>query len=117
VNDQNSGYVRLRYTATGALAALVAVGAIAAAIALAASPHARPAPQPNASQQPFLSDIQRLVDNDTITASEGQVVDREIVAGKVDTDSLTASGFTQTQLQAVQQALTSTKRAIAQNAH
>ena len=38
MNDQNSRHARLRYTATGALAALAAVGAIAGTAALAANP-------------------------------------------------------------------------------
>jgi Spy/CpxP family protein refolding chaperone len=42
VNDQNGRYARLRRTAMGALAALLATGAIAAASALAANGHARP---------------------------------------------------------------------------
>jgi hypothetical protein len=135
VNDQNGRYARLRHTATGALAALAAVGAIAGTAALAAKPRANThrhaavangsttktptspvpgkthAPQPG-SNQPFLNAIQQLVDNGTITATEGQAVDREIRAGRVDTDTLTSSGFTQTQLQAVQQTLENAKRAM-----
>jgi hypothetical protein len=138
VNDQSN---RLRYTATGALAALVVVGAIAGTAALAAKPTTRTprqalvancnatknsapdgkgktgAPEPRANPQPFLDDIQRLVDNGTITPAEAQLVDREIVAGRVDTDSLTASGFTPAQLDAVQQALGNTKRGLASAAH
>ena len=141
MNDQSNRSARLRYTATGALAALVVVGAIPGTAALAAKPSAHGprraavancdttkaaapmvkdntgAPEPNANPQPFLDDIQRLVDNGAITAAEGQVVDREIEAGRVDTDSLTAAGFTQTQLQAVQQALGNTKRGLASAAH
>jgi hypothetical protein len=141
VNDQNGRYARLRYTATGALAALAAVGAIAGTVALAASPRTKrpshaaiancaaakmPAPagpgpgkgqaaQPGSSQ-PFLTDVQRLVARGTISATEGQVLDREIRAGGIDTQTLTSSGFTQAQLQAVQQTLGNTKRAMAQNA-
>jgi hypothetical protein len=141
VNDQTSRSARLRYTATGALAALAVVGAIAGTAALAAKPAAkashhaalmascgtaktpsaasnkRDAPQPSPNPQPFLNDIQQLVDSGTITPTEAQVVDREIVSGRIDTDSLTASGFTQTQLQAVQQALGNTKRGLASAAH
>jgi hypothetical protein len=129
VNDRHTRYTRLRYTATGALAALAAVGAIAGTVALAAKPHARAAvvsktptspgpdktgtPAPPASPQPFLNDIQQLVDTGTITATEGQAVDREIQAGGIDTDTLASSGFTQAQLQAVQQALGNTKRSMA----
>jgi hypothetical protein len=75
------------------------------------------ASEPPANPQPFLDDIQRLVDNGAITTAEGQVVDREIEAGRIDTDSLTAAGFTPDQLQAVQQALSSTKRGLASAAH
>ena len=113
MNDQNSRSARLRYTATGALAALAVVGAIAGANALAAKPPAkevtsppRPAtaatktpaspvpdktdaPQPGANPQSFLNAIQQLVDNGTITAAEGQAVDREIQQGRVDTQTLT----------------------------
>jgi hypothetical protein len=136
VNDQNGRYARLRYTATGALAALAAAGAIAGTVALAANPGAKAhghaavatagvtktpgspvpdkteAPQPAVNHEPFLKAIQQLVDDGTITATEGQAVDREILAGRVDTDTLASSGFTQTQLQAIQQALGNAKRAL-----
>jgi len=75
-----------------------------------------PAPLPSrppVDHQPFLDAIQQLVDNGTITAGEAEVVDREIVAGRVDTDTLASSGFTAAQLQAVQQALGNAKRALA----
>jgi hypothetical protein len=138
-NDQNGRYARLRDTATGAVAALAAVGAIAGTAALAAKPHTRshrdatvagsgatktptsPVPdktgarQPAVNHQPFLRAIQQLVNNGTITPTEGQAVDREIQSGRVDTDTLTSSGFTPTQVQAVQQALGNTKRALARN--
>ena len=141
MNDHDGRYARLRYTAAGALAALAVVGAIAGAAALAASPHARPdrrvvtancdstktpapsapdtaaAPHPSANPQRFLDDVQRLVDAGTITATQGQIVDREILAGRVDTDSLASSGFTPSQLEAVNQSLSSTKRALAEAAH
>jgi hypothetical protein len=151
VKDQNGRHMRLRHTATGALATLAAVSAIAGTAALAAKPRANAhghaamangratktgpdpyavapaepgktpgapvpgkghAPQPGSSQ-PFLDAIQQLVENGTITPTEGQAVDREILVGRVDTDRLAASGFTQTQLQAVQQALVNTKLALA----
>jgi hypothetical protein len=141
VKDQDRRSARLRYTATGALAAIVVVGAIAGTAALAAKPpvHAprhvvmancdatktpgskvpdkTGTPEPPANPQAFLNDIRSLVDNGTITASEGQTVDREIEAGRIDTDSLVSAGFTQAQLQAVQQALGSTKRGLAAAAH
>jgi hypothetical protein len=137
MDDHGSTSARLRYTATGALAALAAVGAIAGATALAAKPHASKrrsamvancsttkaptssapdktgAPQQPANPQAFLNDIRQLVDRGIITTSEAQTVDREILAGRIDTDSLAASGFTQGQLDAVQQALGNTKRALA----
>jgi polyhydroxyalkanoate synthesis regulator phasin len=136
VNDQNGRYARLRNTATGALATLAAVGAIVGTAALAANSHAKPdrqtavtnggatktamslvpdkthTPQPAVNHQPFLNAIQQLVDNGTITPTEGQAVDREILAGRVDTQALASSGFTPTQLQAVEQALSNTKRAL-----
>ncbi len=122
MNDQDARYARLRYTAMGALATLAVVGAIAGTAALASRSHAKTptspaptkthAPQPDSSQ-PFLNDVQRLVDDGTITAAEGRVVDGEIQAGRVDTQTLADSGFTQAQLQAVQDALSSTKRALA----
>jgi hypothetical protein len=138
VNDQNAKYARLRHTATGALAALAAVGAIAGTAALAAQPGAKkqshaavargsaikapacPVPgkthmsQPGSSQ-PFLTAVQRLVSDGTITTAEGQAVDRQILAGRLDTQTLASSGLTQTQLQAVQQTLVNTKRALAQS--
>ena len=139
MNDQNNRYARLRDTATGALATLAAVGAIAGTTALAGKPHAKPegqtavangaaiktptaplsdktaAPHPAVNHQPFFNAIEQLVDNGTITPTEGQAVDHEIGAGRVDTDTLASSGFTQTQLQAVQQTLGNTKRALAPN--
>jgi hypothetical protein len=141
VKDQTSRSARLRYTAAGALASLALVGAIAGTAALAAKPAARAsdhaavakqdatktpgsavaektgAPKPGVDPQPFLNDIQSLVSNGTITASEAQTVDREIEAGRVDTDSLRAAGFTAAQVQAVQQALDNTKRGLAGAAH
>jgi hypothetical protein len=120
VNDQHGRRGRLRYTATGALAALAAVGAIAGTTALAASPTSpvqstTQGPQ-SVGAQPFLSAIQPLVDNGTITAAEGQTVDQEIQAGTVDESTLASSGFTPTQLQAVQQALSNVKLAQAATA-
>jgi hypothetical protein len=141
VNDQTPRSARLRYTAAGALASLAVVGAIAGTAALAAKPAARAsdravvakreatktpgsavsektgAPKPTVNPQPFLNDIQALVDNGTITASEAQTVDREIEGGRVDTDSLRAAGFTAAQVQAVEQALDNTKRALGAAAH
>jgi hypothetical protein len=132
VNDQNGRHARLRYTVTGALAGLAAVGVIAGAAALAANPRAKThghaaaancsiktatavsgktrTPQPG-SNQPFLTAVLRLVNDGTISTTEGQAVDREIQQGYLDTSTLT--GFTQAQLQAVQQALKNTKRALA----
>jgi hypothetical protein len=139
VNNQNDRHARLRYTATGALAALAAVGAIAGVAALAAQPPAKKhgpaavangaatktptspvpdktdAPWPPVNHQPFFNAIQQLVNNGTITPTEGQAVDREIQAGRVDTDTLTSSGFTPTQLQSVQHALGNSKRVLAAN--
>jgi hypothetical protein len=136
VSDQNGRYVRIRYTATGALAALAAIGAIAGAVALAANPHAKAhghpavangsksksptspgpakthAPQPGSSR-PFLAAAQRLVNDGTITAAEGGILEREIRLGSFDTQTLAAGGFSQTQLQAVEEALSNTKRALA----
>ena len=97
MNDQNGRYARLRYTATGALAALAVVGAIAGTAAVAAKPRAKthghaavanggatktPTPpmpgkthasQPAVNHQPFLTAVQRLVNDGTITTTEGQV--------------------------------------------
>ena len=135
LSDRIPRSVRLRYTATGAVAALAAAGAIAVTVALADPPPAAKAPgatkapgqatvsgcpvktgapQPAASSQPFLSAVQRLVEGGTITAAEGQAVDREIQTGRVDTQTL--SGFTESQLRAVQDALANTKRALAPTA-
>ena len=127
MGDRESRAVRLRYTATGALAALAVAGAIAGTVALADGPAAktpgqstapigvtRPsAPEPSASPQPFLNAVERLVANGTITATEGQALDREILRGSVDTQALASEGFSARQLQIVQQALANTKRALA----
>ncbi|MGA2927014.1 MAG: hypothetical protein ABSG43_13640 [Solirubrobacteraceae bacterium] len=136
MNDQNASHAHLRNTATGALAAVAAVGAIAGTAALAANPrgdthdHAATAtgattktpttpapdkthtPRPAVNHEPFLTAVQQLVDNGTITAAESRAVDREILAGRVDTDGLASSGFTETQLQAIEQTLSNTKRAL-----
>ena len=114
MNDQIGRSARLRYTATGAVAALIAAGAIAGPSVLAATPQAkahpqaaaasgghvktpRPgagnagAPQPGSSQ-PFLLTVQRLVNAGTITGAQGQAVDRQILAGSLDAQTLTSSG-------------------------
>ena len=137
MNDQPSRSARLRYTATGALAALALVGAVAGTEALAARPPAKAhghaamaqhaltktpspaspgpgktgAPPPAVNQQPFLSAIQQLVDSGTITQAQAQVVDQQIQAGRIDTDTLT--GFTQAQVDAVGQALAHVKQTLA----
>jgi hypothetical protein len=116
VNDQSGRCTRLRNIAIGALAALAVVGAIAGTAALAAKPHAGSGKAHAAqagSSQPFLADVQRLVNDGTISRTQGQAVNRQILAGRLDTQTLASSGFTQSQLQAVEQALTSTKRALA----
>ncbi len=162
MGDRESRAVRVRYTATGALAALAVAGAIAGTVALADGPPAKTpgqptapigvtktapespvpepgipckkpapapgasgkpsapgasgkpsAPEPSASFQPFLNAVQRLVANGTITATEGQAFDREILSGRVDTQALASEGFSPGQLQIVQQALATTKRALA----
>jgi hypothetical protein len=59
-----------------------------------------------------LTDAQQLVSDGTITATEGQVLESEIKAGQVNTDTLASKGFTPTQLQAVQQTLSTTKQAL-----
>jgi hypothetical protein len=139
VGDPENRPARLRYTATGALAALAVAGAIAGTVALADSPptaktpgapvlnkaqvlkkapvlNKAQAPRPSASPEPFVGAIHRLVDDGTITATEGQAVDREILTGRVDPDTLASAGFTAAQLQAVQQALATTKLALAASA-
>jgi len=70
-------------------------------------------PPARVDQQPFLGAIQQLVDDGTISATQGHAVDSEIQTGRIDTHTLASSGFTQAQLQAVQQALGNTKRALA----
>lgn len=136
MNNQHGRHARLRNTATGALAAFAAVGAIAGTAAVAAQSRANtpghaaaassgaaktptpPVPgkthtsQPGSSQ-PFVTAVQRLVDAGTITTTEARAVDREILAGSVDPQTLTSSGFTPTQLQAVEQTLDNAKRALA----
>jgi hypothetical protein len=135
MNDQNGRHARLRNTATAALAALAALGAIAGATALGAKPDKRShahataanksttktptspapgkshAPQPGATQQPFFNAVEQLVNNGTISATQGQAVDSQIRQGYIDPSTLT--GFTQAQLQAVEQALGNAKRALA----
>ena len=69
----------------------------------------QPAPDP----QPFLDAVTQLVDDGTITAAQGQIVDGQIQTGRVDTDALVAAGFTQSQAAAVQQALGRVKQSMA----
>lgn len=139
VNDRHGRYVRLRYTATGALAALAATGVLAGTGALAAGPPAKQrgqaavasgpkvascpsktsAPSGQAkrgapgSSRPFLAAVGRLVDDGTISAAQGQTVDHEIQTGNIETDALASGGFTPAQVQAVQRALANAKRALA----
>jgi hypothetical protein len=139
MDGQISRYARLRYATTGALAALAAVGAIAGANALAAKSHTAahrhvtmtsdpsttaaipspvktgPPPQPPANPQGFLNAVRHLVESGTITAAQGEALDRDIRAGRIEPDTL--SGFTPTQLQAVQEALANVKRVLASSAH
>lgn len=131
MSNQTSRSARFRYTATGALAALVAAGAIAGTVALGDSPPAAKtpgratvpkgpsksgAPQSGATPQPFLDAIQRLVKDGTVTGAEGQAVEREVVTGRIDTETLASDGLTPAQLEAVQEALANTKRALAPTA-
>ncbi len=69
----------------------------------------QPAPNP----QPFLDAVAQLVNNGTITSAQGQIVDNQIQTGRVDTDALVAAGFTQSQADAVGQALGSVKQSMA----
>lgn len=132
MNDHDTRYARLRYTAMGALVALAVASAIAGSAALAAKPGVNTnrhtagatdsaktpsevpskteAPPPAVNYQPFLEAVQQLVNNGTISTTQGQALDRQIQAGRIDTDTLT--GFTPAQLQAVQQALANAKRAL-----
>jgi hypothetical protein len=125
VDDKNARRARIRHTAMGALATLAAVGAIAGTAALATNKHGHAAATtstvpdktqahpPAADHKPFFDAIQQLVDNGTITAAQGQAVDREIDAGRIDTATLASSGLTATQLEAVEQALGGAKSALA----
>ena len=70
-------------------------------------------PQAPPSPQPFLAAITQLVANDTITPPQGRVVDSAIQDGTFDPDSLGSSGFTESQIHAIEDALASTKRSLA----
>jgi hypothetical protein len=125
VDDKNARHARIRHMAMGALAALAAVGAIAGTAALATNKQGHAAPTastvsdkahaqpPAADHKPFFDAVQQLVDNGTITAAQGQAVNREIDAGRIDTATLASSGLTSVQLEAIQQALGGAKRALA----
>jgi hypothetical protein len=69
--------------------------------------------QPTPNPQPFLDAVMQLVHNGTITAAQGRIVDDQIRTGRIDTDALVATGFTQSQADAVQQALGSVKQSMA----
>lgn len=140
MSHQRDSWIRVRYTATGALAALAAAGAVAGSVALAAGSQANgskdetttmgvvtktpAAPLPTNTQgsepnsgQLFLNAVALLVSNGTITAAEGRTLDAEIQTGGVDSEALAASGFTQQQLQVVQQTLGGVKESIANAVH
>ena len=116
-------HTRIRYTAGGALAALLAVGAIAAAGAFAGTSGTSPKPPVRVTgpaqsvPAPLQSAVQQLVAKGTITAAQAQTLGGDIRAGTVHPDQLTAQGFTPAQAQAIQQALQNTKRQIAQASH
>jgi hypothetical protein len=126
-------YARLRHLAAGAFAALAVVGVIAALTAAAKQPprQARassadetptktqtPSPGQKAHEaragpeQPFLEDVQRLVGQGTLSAGEGQVLEDEARSGTVESQVLSADGFSPSQLDAVQGQLTVTKEAL-----
>jgi hypothetical protein len=128
VNDQPGRYARFRHAATGALAALAAVGLIAGGAALAAGTRHKPhhhakvasgvpiktptsSAQPPANPQPFLNAVEQLVSNGTITTTQGQAVDRQLRQGYFDSSTLT--GLTQAQIQAVENAIGNAKQALA----
>jgi hypothetical protein len=132
MSDPKARLARLRHTAVGALAALAIVGAIAGIAAEAKTPGKRAhasassgaaaktppaegkahAAQPGADQ-PFLGDARQLVGDGAITPAEGQVLEGEIESGTVDSGALAAAGFTATQVQAVEAALSTSKEALA----
>ena len=60
-----------------------------------------------------LTAIEQLVNNGTITTTQGHAVDRQVQQGYFDSATLT--GFTQPQIQAVERALANAKRALARN--
>jgi predicted amino acid dehydrogenase len=72
--------------------------------------------QPAPTPQPFLDAVTQLVANGTITAAQGQIVDGQIQTGRLDTDALVAAGLTQSQADAVQQALGRVKQSMAPSA-
>jgi hypothetical protein len=115
MNDQNGRYARIRYTAAGALVALAAGGAIAAVDATAVTTPASPKPPvqvtgPAQSVPPALQNaVQQLVNNGTITSAQEQTLDNDIKASNVHADVLASQGFTQTQIAAIGQMLTSAK--------
>jgi hypothetical protein len=123
MNDQNGRDARIRYIAAGALAALAAGGAIAAVDATAGTTPPSPKPSvqvtgPAQSVPPALKNaVQQLVNNGTITAAQGQTLDSDIEASNVHADVLVSQGFTQTQIEAIGQMLTSTKLQLASGAN
>jgi hypothetical protein len=123
MNDHNGRYTRIRYAAVGALAALAAGGAIAAVSATAGTdpPASKPPVRvtgPAQSVPPALQNaVQQLVSNGTITAAQGHTLDSDIKASTVHADQLASQGFTQTQIEAIGQMLTSAKLQLAAGAH
>ena len=70
-------------------------------------------PQAPPSPQPFLAAITQLVANRTITPAQGHVADSAIQDGTFDPDSLASSGLAKSEIQAIADALASTKRSLA----
>jgi hypothetical protein len=123
MNDQDGKHGRGRYTVAGALVALVALAAIAAVGATAGTNPPAPKPPVRVTgpapsvPQPLQNAVQQIVNNGTITAAQGRTLDGDIRAGTVHPDQLASQGFTQGQVEAVQQMLRSTKLQLAGGAN
>ena len=135
MNDQNGRYARLRYTATGALAALAQSARSPAPppwpqtrraktrghAAVANGAQDQDADVPGAGQdpratagldQPFLTAVQQLVNDGTISTTRARpLIARFRPAASIRRRSHRAGS--PTQLQAVEQTLENTKRALA----
>ena len=110
--------VKAGFTRSQADAVQQALGSVKQSMAPSSPPRgvAKPTdgnPQAPPTPQPFLAAITQLVANGTITPAQGHTVDGAIEDGTFDPDSLASSVGSRFKIQAIGDALASTKRSLA----